>query len=313
MCACPLDPILQKHNIFVDSFSSRIGFHFLTHAHQDHMSGLNKSLSSQIYCSEITRDLVMMQINLPRKQFIILKENKPIIINKHIVVIAIDSHHCDGSIMIVFDINDEENDHQRILYTGDFRFHNEMKHNSNLFDLDKMYFDDTLILLDVPNYPCEVDSFEDMVLAISTIREEIGFDAIIYINVQILGVEKVLRRVSDYLQEKFRISNNLKSSFRGKQLEYLMDGRLNETSNLILSSRTLDNISEGMWIFPTSMHFLCINKNPNFKQIPQNHFYIWFSCHANKSEINRLAEITKAQELIPCQFAIKHLKCHDKK
>jgi hypothetical protein len=312
MCACPLDPILQEQHIFVDSFSRSQGFYFLTHAHQDHMSGLNKSFLSKIYCSEITRDLVMMQINIPMKQFIVLKENKPMRINEYTTVTAIDSHHCDGSIMIVFEITRDDTT-QRILYTGDFRYHNEMKHNSHLFDMDKMYFDDTLILLDVNNYPCELDSFEDIVLAIDTIRQEFGFDTKIYINTQILGVEKVLRRVSDYLKEGFQISDSLKPSFRGKQLEYLMETRINETSNLILASRQLDDLSDGFWIFPTSMHFLCTSKNPGFKEIPKNHFYIWFSCHANKAEINRLAQITEAKELIPCQFAISHLKCHDKK
>jgi hypothetical protein len=309
MCACPLDPILQKQNIFIDSFPNKNGFHFLTHAHQDHMTGLNKSFASKIYCSEITRDLVMMQTNLPIKQFVVL--NKPMIINEYTKVTAIDSHHCDGSIMIVFEITGSNT--TRILYTGDFRFHNEMKHNPVLFDMDKMYFDDTLILLDVQNYPCETDSFEDIIVAISTIREETGFNTPIYINTQILGVEKVLRRVSDYLKEDFQLSENLKPIYRGKQLQYLMEPRICEKSNLILASRALDDLTQGMWIFPTSMHFLCTSKNPDFKDIPKNHFYIWFSCHANKSEIHRLAEITEAKELIPCQFAISHLKCHDKK
>jgi hypothetical protein len=313
MSACPLDPILQKQNIFVDSFSSKNGFHFLTHAHQDHMTGLNKSFPSKIYCSEITRDLVRMQINIPMKQFVILKENQPMSINEHTKVTAIDSHHCDGSIMIVFEITGSNSSITRILYTGDFRFHNDMKHNPVLFEMDKMYFDDTLILLDVQNYPCEKDSFEDIVLAIVTIREETGFGTPIYINTQILGVEKVLRRVSDYLKEGFQISDHLKPIFRGKQLEYLMNGRICEKSNLILASRALDDLTQGFWIFPTSMHFLCTSKNPDFKHIPKNHFYIWFSCHANKSEISRLAQLSEAKELIPCKFAISHLKCHDKK
>jgi hypothetical protein len=302
MCACPIDPLLKDRGVFIDSFFENDGFHFLTHAHNDHMEGLSGVFTSQIYCSEITRDLVMMQKpTISKHRFIVLKENTPTRITTDTQVIAVNSHHCDGSLMLVFIL-----DNIRILYTGDFRFHLDMR---NLGSVDKMYYDDTLVKLDVIGYPSEQDSFENLVIAINEIRESHGFQTPIYINTQILGVEPLLRKVADYLHENYEISESLLGGFRGKQLEYLMAPRIVFRANLILSNRAKDDQSKGYWIFPTSVHFLCLNKDQSFKQIPDNHRYVWFSTHPDKTEIARLGAVCEATEMIGCNFVIEHIKC----
>ncbi len=301
MCACPLDPLLIKNHIFVDSFFENEGFHFLTHAHQDHMSGLNNLFTGKIYCSEVTRDLVMLQKGLSKSRFVVISENHTCKLQDWEVV-PIDSHHCDGSVMLVFTI-----ENTRILYTGDFRFHLDMRSNVHLRNIDRMYYDDTLFKLDVPRYPCETDSFQDIVVAIENIRQAHGRDAKIFINTQILGVEKVLRRVADFLQEKFVVLGN---SFRSEQLEYLLGERVAPQSTLMLANRARDDLSQGHWIMPTSLHFLCLEKDRDFKKIPDNHAYIWFSTHPDKREIARLGAVTQAKQMHGCQFVIENLKCN---
>jgi hypothetical protein len=309
MSICPLDEMLQINNIFIDTFYENDGFHFLTHAHTDHMNGLSELFIGKIYCTEITRDLVMIHKNIPKKRFIVLKLDKIYQLNKDVEFVVVDSHHCDGSIMIVFTIQGN-----KILYTSDFRFHLEMKFNIHLKDIDRMFFDDTLDLINIPEFPTAKNSFEDITAEILNIREKYGYNTKIYINCQILGIEKIVRRISIYLRESFQISDNLLTTFRGKQLKYLLSDNIIEQSNLVLGARNMDNLKENIWIFPTSIHFLCLQQNKDFSEnIPPNHIYIWFSTHPNKAEIIKLSNLCNALELIPCNYAITHLKCHDKK
>lgn len=300
MSICIRDALLIKYQIFIDDFSTNDGFHFLTHAHQDHMVGLTKTFTSNIYTSKITRDLVMFQKpKFASDRFIIVKKKHQLLPN--IFVTTINSNHCIGSVMFLFEI-----EHQNLLYTGDFKWHEEMKYIKNI---DKIYFDDTLFSMNYNGlYPSKQDTFETILATILKIRQS-DQDAKIFINTQILGLEEILIKLSLILKEQFMISNGLIDNFRSLQLNYLLGKYITFESNLILGNKSLDDTKQNQWIFPTSLHFLCLDKNPNFKDIPSNHHYVWLCTHANKEDVENLTRVTNAKEVIGCQYSIANLKC----
>lgn len=309
MSICQYDPLLVENNVRIDDFANPGSIYFLTHAHQDHMSGLNSNFTESIWCSETTRDLVTMQKpQISKDRFNVLKMDTKYHLLENVTVIAIDSNHCDGSIMLIFEILHDHN-LTRLLYTSDFRFHSEMRHNAHLRDMDKMYFDDTLYKMDVLGYPDYKTTFENMVMCILDIRQRRGFEVPIYINCHILGIEKILIRVASYLKEGFSVSTGVSGTYRESQIRYLLNEHMDDASSLILANKSRDDLAETEWIIPTSLHFICLKQDAAFKDVPANHHYIWFCTHANKYEITRLQTLTGAKDLIGCSFAIDSLKC----
>jgi hypothetical protein len=313
---CAQDKLLIDRHIQVDTFrvTDKKDIYFLTHAHSDHMKGIYKSFTfehkGKIHCSQITKDLCQMQINgLSSSAFSIISYNTPYQITHDTKVWAIRSYHCDGSCMFLFEIGQ---DNERILYTGDFRFHPNMRKNTLLTKqiLNKIYYDDTFTEIPIENpYPNYLETFKVIQYTIKKIRKIYGLESTIFINTSILGLEPILRHLGDSLDESFSISPGLKGTYRERQLKYLMPEQLSQNSKLILAHRSKDNTQKELWIIPTCTYFLCLkNQNKSFKP-PLNHFYVWFTTHPNNYEIERLKSLTGVIEDIPCKFAIKSLKC----
>ena len=138
--------IITNTNIIVDDFDycknypKNTFIHFLSHFHADHWFGMTPLWDySPIYCSEITRKLILNKFPLLDK-FITtfpLNELNTIFLNKNpefrVDIMFFDAHHIPGSVMILFD-----GFMGTILHTGDFRFRPEMIiENEYLYPLSK--------------------------------------------------------------------------------------------------------------------------------------------------------------------------------
>ncbi|ORZ05384.1 DNA repair metallo-beta-lactamase-domain-containing protein [Absidia repens] len=106
--------------------------YFLTHFHSDHYGGLNHSWSAgPIYCSQVTANLVHKELDVEEQYLHVLPMNESIYVLPHVKVTLIDANHCPGSVLFIFDIqqqsfsNDEGGNNistwVRHLHTGDFR------------------------------------------------------------------------------------------------------------------------------------------------------------------------------------------------
>lgn len=104
-------------------------FQFLVCTFTDHFPGLNSQFQckSRIYCSTITRELLIHRFPfLPRELIIDLPVEEPIHLSwgeeTSVTVTAIDASHCPGSLMFLFVGRFPE--FSSLLYTGDFRYEN---------------------------------------------------------------------------------------------------------------------------------------------------------------------------------------------
>ncbi|CAI9108902.1 OLC1v1008607C1 [Oldenlandia corymbosa var. corymbosa] len=94
--------------------------HFLTHAHKDHSQGILSHASFPIYCTILTKTLVLNSYpQLDEGLFIGIEVGQTLVINDpygDFVVSAFDANHCPGAVMFLF-----EGSFGSILHTGDCR------------------------------------------------------------------------------------------------------------------------------------------------------------------------------------------------
>lgn len=341
---CPQDPDLMELGVLVDKFkvpkAMGISSHpptafMLTHAHQDHMKGLKANFGerrrhAKIYCTQVTADLAMLAVHgLEKRDFAIVSYGEPFHPAPHVTAWAFPAFHCDGSAMFLFELYGDddakgasaESKHQvlRILYTGDFRFHPDMRKNDLLVDhmVDRLYYDDLFdeISVEYPNY---AETVQTLVAAISMLQDR-GYRHL-YINASILGIEPVLREVVDLTGYQLSLSPSLRKTWRGKQLKYLLGNRLDENhaTSITLGHRAKDDDRRSPWIIPTCTYFLCSTEEEKANMIEErqsHHFYVWFCTHSNQHENNHFKAMVSARHVNPCQEALssrddKTLACH---
>jgi hypothetical protein len=324
---CPQDADLKQMGIYIDKFvkNSNISYFFISHAHRDHLVGLSNTFTNrphqQIHCTQVTAELIKCQMDgLNDTDFVILEFNKPFKMkNTCITVIPIKAFHCDGSAMFLFCIdNCQDIDNVTILYTGDYRYQPKIHKNNSFFSnvmIDRLYYDDTLDMLksDLPSYEQTRNEIIDI---ISNVPESMP----IYINASILGFEFILRNVADSLGIKYSLSKGLKNTWRGKQLELLLEGYICNDNifgkcRYILHHRNKDkNDGKSVYIYPTSTAFLCKQNEYKNKALPlqfqtENITYVWFSNHSNEKENKLFQQLVTPRITNPCKDNLGFLKC----
>lgn len=134
-------PQSRGRPFLVDTFDGRENIHFLTHFHADHYKGLSSKTPGPIYCSELTRALLLRKFSsLPPSLVIPLPLNSSTLV-EGVEVTAFDANHCPGSVSLIF-----KTPALTILHTGDFRCDHRFLQRSSRFlqqHFDYVYMDNT--------------------------------------------------------------------------------------------------------------------------------------------------------------------------
>ena len=303
---------LVAAGISVDKFhvtkGHRIQFFFLTHAHMDHMQDLKANFTirrkhAKICTTRITADLAKLTVQgLSEAAFSILEMFQPTRIDEDLTVTAFPSFHCDGSCMFYFQLKG-----LKILYTGDFRWNPDIRKNNVLMEtcFDRLYYDDMFDEI-VVEYPTYAQTYSQ----IKMLCEKHDKTKKLFINVSSLGIEFILRELSDSMGIKFSLSNSLTDTWRGRQIKYLLgQKRMDQDSKIVLGTIRFDHVDDSSWIIPTCMHFLC-GENHKIKKskITQDH-YVWFATHSNKLENTLLKSLVNAKQVNPCKDTSDMASC----
>ncbi|XP_031988789.1 5' exonuclease Apollo [Corvus moneduloides] len=112
---------------------------FLSHMHSDHTVGLSSTWSRPLYCSPLTARLLHRRLQVPMCWIRPLEVGQSHVLGE-VTVTLIDSNHCPGSVMFLF-----EGTFGTILYTGDFRYTSAMQSEPALRGrhIDRLYLDNT--------------------------------------------------------------------------------------------------------------------------------------------------------------------------
>ena len=300
--ACIQDSDLLMNQIAVDNFRVDARYYFLTHAHFDHMKGLTahfakKRQSSKIYATHVTAALAKFCVaGLKDADFCIVPYCTPVKLARDVTVTAYPSYHMDGSSMFLFTVGK-----LKILYTGDFRFRNELRRHLADIIVDRLYIDDTFDEIETV-YPCYEETVKKMLLQITELQE-LGHSQI-NIHTSIVGLEPLLREVGEILGAPFGLSAELRNTWRGEQLKYLLGAQLNENQDLkvTLGNHKLAQPSSIPWVIPSCTYFLCNDAHRDRQ--PKHHHYIFFCTHSNHFENNQMRLLVSAKKVIACGAAI---------
>ncbi|XP_064255358.1 5' exonuclease Apollo [Passer domesticus] len=112
---------------------------FLSHMHSDHTVGLSSTWSRPLYCSPLTARLLHHRLQVAKCWIRPLEVGQSHVVGE-VTVTLIDSNHCPGSVMFLF-----EGAFGTILYTGDFRYTSAMQGEPALRGrhIDRLYLDNT--------------------------------------------------------------------------------------------------------------------------------------------------------------------------
>lgn len=152
------------YKLVVDGFNYEsdvnISKYFLSHFHSDHYIGLKKSWEQgQIYCSQITSDLMKHKFKIPEDRIIILINDERTWITNSICVTAFDANHCPGAQVYLFQEYSETKHKEKLIrqfiHTGDFRSNDTIVDQfSNRNSINSIYLD-TTYLSHTNNFPLQ--------------------------------------------------------------------------------------------------------------------------------------------------------------
>ena len=144
--------------------------YFLTHYHSDHTTGLHPAFDlGRIYCSEITKRLLVYDMGVAEKVVVALPMNETTEV-EGVAVTPLDANHCPGSVMFFF--HDPSSD-ATALHVGDFRADRCVVENAALHQLlashggrlDTLYLDTTYCKprFTLPRQATAIAALEDIV------------------------------------------------------------------------------------------------------------------------------------------------------
>lgn len=112
---------LHEYSIAVDVFNVESDVYLLTHCHTDHLVGLNQSFNGRIYCTELTKRLLLLNEKYNRFMSNFHQVSLDVTFSVSVggttvYITPIDSYHCPGSCMFLIEGQDSN-----VLVTGDIR------------------------------------------------------------------------------------------------------------------------------------------------------------------------------------------------
>ncbi|KAL3698166.1 hypothetical protein R1sor_012242 [Riccia sorocarpa] len=201
-----------KYPFCVDTWSllsRKKNHHFLSHAHTDHTSGIESFANRRIYCSDITRLLLLRRFpKLESAEFVILEigETKLILDDEEsFTVTSFDANHCAGALMFLF-----EGNFGNVLHTGDCRLTDDClknilgKYKAQQCVLDCVYLDCTLGRERL-RIPSKQEAFQHVQQCILNHPKA----PVVYLAIDMLGNEELLGDIARYFRSKIYIDRKL--------------------------------------------------------------------------------------------------------
>lgn len=324
--SCIQDFLLRDNNILIDRFkrsdlcTDAVTDIFLTHFHTDHTVGLSVRLLStgliRVHCSLVTKRLLENEYGsfdciIPYKVDMIYR------LNDDVKFKFFDANHSPGSVMIYFNILET-----KVMYTGDFRLCDDFESKFDDIIVDRLYYDESITTRDFNPV-----SYDDTATALKTFIDEHG--GVIYINMSTLGFEQVLGKLDLIFSLDDRVS-----SVRKKHIHTLIPKKIVPKHRLILSHRKY-RLEGETWIDPGMLfllcsdeHIICTRTTKSYDYDPNrveykssdkhnNHliykdvngvYKLLYCTHPSMSEVNDIARVTQAKEVIPCGNILSRTK-----
>ena len=307
--------ILENTQIAVDFWRARkypwIKHFFLSHVHADHTEGLTPSWRHAIYCSDVSRKLLIHKIGIDESLIEAIEVGVPKAFsskNGGFVVTLFDANHCPGSVMFLF-----EGEFGRILYTADFRCDAKFLEwflPLSIGHVDMLYLDNTY-LREGADFPTREQATEEVLEVIS----EHPTHRILIICYS-LGKEELLVKIARKFNEWIIVSAEKYKLLGILEMPNVFTTNEREGRIRAIVTNDLKNKSLQAWIrdvptiaiFPTCM----FNKdnNPHRIAMYDKYFFIPYSDHSSFKELTDFLGYLNPGRVVPItkENAFKCLK-----
>ncbi|KIH65427.1 hypothetical protein ANCDUO_04253 [Ancylostoma duodenale] len=291
---------------FVEARSDNCKYHFLTHAHVDHIGNLNKSWKSPIYCSELTAKIlpVVMGKRAPSSTFVRpLKVGESHMIEPNLLVTVLDAHHCLGSVMFLFEGASIPGG--SVLCTGDFRADSEMLarfENDPSFmklaetSISKIYIDNTYLEHREATFPERGESAKMLLSEM----DKLHYCSVLF-PVFKLGREEMLEKVSEHLSEPISTSSQrlaIRKVCGLKRGEFCDE--MDATARIRTSLRGAKNVFAALKKMPDPAVVIDISLRGEYSEVlKENLVAIPYSDHSSREEIFAFLSRLQFGEVVP--------------
>ncbi|KAL6740787.1 hypothetical protein Aduo_014107 [Ancylostoma duodenale] len=306
--------VIGRQYISIDRFvrSDNCKYHFLTHAHVDHIGNLNKSWKSPIYCSELTAKIlpVVMGKRAPSSTFVRpLKVGESHMIEPNLLVTVLDAHHCLGSVMFLFEGASIPGG--SVLCTGDFRADSEMLarfENDPSFmklaetSISKIYIDNTYLEHREATFPERGESAKMLLSEM----DKLHYCSVLF-PVFKLGREEMLEKVSEHLSEPISTSSQrlaIRKVCGLKRGEFCDE--MDATARIRTSLRGAKNVFAALKKMPDPAVVIDISLRGEYSEVlKENLVAIPYSDHSSREEIFAFLSRLQFGEVVPISASME--------
>ncbi|XP_077977647.1 protein artemis-like [Glandiceps talaboti] len=311
---------VEYPDISIDRFDGdnlRAKAYFLSHAHADHMQGLNSqrlqdrlqsNLHIKLYCSEVTKGLLVSDL-----RYTFLKTHIEDLPNDTVVTIdvwdgmstkrdqvfvtSIPSGHCPGSVMFLF-----EGSRGTILYTGDFRFAKEevrripaLHCGTRVKDIQSLYLDTTFCHPNATYLPSREECLSHLITLVDGWICRSPHHMVRLVCKAKYGYEYLFVELSQRFNCKVHVSDihySYYSKVKNVSHHLTTDGNATRIHACRWKDCKMDNSDDVLCIQPSTMWFLCSgNATPrDVIKMDSYKYRLCYSFHSSYSEIRDFAD-----------------------
>ena len=178
--------------------------YFLSHAHADHYQGLKPSFSGELFCSDITGNVINHLLDVPESCIRRLPMNTEVEIPFNVKVTLVCANHCPGAVMMLFALPDGN----KVIHCGDFRYDKE--HMSTCPHLERFkgcscIYLDTTYCNPRHQFPAQNESIEYIAKTVEEgINGTVGrkrksrtvpHDVLYLVSTYVIGKERILKEI----------------------------------------------------------------------------------------------------------------------
>ena len=296
--------IIEQTDIAVDYWRVQkypwLKHFFLSHIHSDHTKGLTPSWRHKIYCSEITRKLLIHKIGIKDCLVESIQIGFPKVLKGNcgsFVVTLLDANHCPGSVMFLF-----EGEFGRVLYTADFRCDSNFLRwfiPIPISHINLLYLDNTYLREDA-NFPTREEASKEVMRVIGDHPQHR-----VLIVCYCVGKENLLVEIARTFEEWVIVSTEKFKILEILEMPNVFTTNKNSGRIRVIMARELKNKEIQSWIkaaptiaiFPTCM--FNESNNPYKTDSWEKAFFIPYSDHSSYKELTTFLSYVQPERVVP--------------
>lgn len=280
----------------IDNFNQRAENYLISHAHYDHIKGVNNFKSGKVFGSSITIEVLKLYNSSILDIFAqkIHSGGKYLISNHgtNITIYTFDANHCPGSLMFYLITPGK-----KIFYTGDFRLNKNIEEFARAFEQPDIAYIDTTYASPFYNFMSQESAIVEI---LSVIKKNPGKK--IYIGLYHLGKNKIVNAIYEELKIQTYVPPPMAKIFKIVKMEKAITTIPKNNVIYGVDLKLLWEILYNKKEEPNSIYILPTGWVQSYKVIRNIFYAIPYSEHCDYYELQRFLSILKPKKYYPLYY-----------